>query len=82
MTFHFMVGSAYGILRFKLHMLEVLFGLLGSRDDNDFIYDSNFRYSLLLPNRTLPGSYQRLEPGGGYPITSRVNVCTNVWGLL
>ncbi|NYF80047.1 TonB-dependent receptor [Granulicella arctica] len=52
------------------------------RDDSDFLTDSNFGNSLLLPNRNLLGSYQRIELGGGYEITPRINVYTNVQNLL
>ena len=37
--------------------------LVGRRDDSDFLSDSNFGNSLLLPNRNLLGAYQRLELG-------------------
>jgi vitamin B12 transporter len=56
--------------------------LVGRRDDSDFLTDSNFGTSLLLPNRNLLGSYQRLELGGGYQITPRINVYANVQNLL
>jgi vitamin B12 transporter len=52
--------------------------LVGRRDDSDFLTDSNFGTSLLLPNRNLLGSYQRLELGGGYQLTPRVNIYANV----
>lgn len=56
--------------------------LVGRRDDSDFLVDSNFGTSLLLPNRNLLGAYQRLELGGGYQVTPRVNVYTNIQNLL
>jgi len=56
--------------------------LVGKRDDSDFLSDSNFGNSLLLPNRNLLGAYQRLELGGGYQLTSRVNIYANVQNLL
>lgn len=56
--------------------------LVGKRDDSDFLTDSNFGNSLLLPNRNLLGSYQRLEFGGGYQLTRRFNVYANVQNLL
>ena len=34
--------------------------LAGRRDDSDFLTDSNFGNTLLLPNRNLDGAYQRL----------------------
>ncbi|GGH01082.1 TonB-dependent receptor [Silvibacterium dinghuense] len=56
--------------------------LVGRRDDSDFLYDANFGTSLLLPNRNLLGAYQRLELGGGYQVSHRVNVYTNIQNLL
>ena len=56
--------------------------LVSQRDDSDFLYDSSFGTSLLLPNRNLLGGYQRLEAGGGYQLTSRINIYTNLQNLL
>jgi iron complex outermembrane receptor protein/vitamin B12 transporter len=56
--------------------------IVSRRDDSDFLSDSNFGNSLLLPNRNLLGSYQRLELGGGYQITQRVNVYATIHNLL
>jgi iron complex outermembrane receptor protein/vitamin B12 transporter len=56
--------------------------LVGSRDDSDYLVDPNFGTSLLLPNRNLLGAYQRLELGGGYQLTQRVNVYTDIQNLL
>lgn len=56
--------------------------LVGRRDDSDFLTDSNFGNSLLLPNRNLLGSYQRIELGGGYQISGRVNLYANIQNLL
>jgi vitamin B12 transporter len=56
--------------------------LVGRRDDSDYLVDQNFGTSLLLPNRNLLGAYQRLELGGGYQITKRVNVYTDIENLL
>ena len=56
--------------------------LVGRRDDSDFLSDSNFGSSLLLPNRNLDGSYQRLDLGGGYQLTPRINIYTNIQNLL
>jgi len=57
--------------------------LVGKRDDSDFLaYDSNFGSSLLLPNRNLLGSYERLDLGGGYNVTPRINVYANIQNLL
>jgi vitamin B12 transporter len=56
--------------------------LVGRRDDSDYLVDQNFGTSLLLPNRNLLGAYQRLELGGGYQVTPRVNIYTDVENLL
>jgi iron complex outermembrane receptor protein/vitamin B12 transporter len=56
--------------------------LVSRRDDSDFLIDSNFGNSLLLPNRNLLGGYERVELGGGYQLTPRVNVYTNIQNLL
>ena len=56
--------------------------LVSRRDDSDFLSDSNFGPGLLLPNRNLDGSYQRLELGGGYQIMPRINVYANIQNLL
>jgi len=56
--------------------------LVSKRDDSDYLVDPNFGTSLLLPNRDLLGAYQRLELGGGYQITPRINVYTDIQNLL
>jgi vitamin B12 transporter len=56
--------------------------LVGRRDDSDFLTDSEFGNSLLLPNRNLDGAYQRLELGGGYQITRSLNAYTDIQNLL
>ncbi len=56
--------------------------LVGRRDDSTFLSDANFGNTLLLPNRNLDGAYQRLELGGGYQLTPRINVYTNLQNLL
>ena len=37
---------------------------------------------MLLPNRNLDGAYQRIDLSGGYQITSRLAVYTNIQNLL
>jgi iron complex outermembrane receptor protein/vitamin B12 transporter len=56
--------------------------LVSSRDDSDYLSDADFGTSLLLPNRNLLGAYQRLELGGGYQLTPRVNLYSSVQNLL
>jgi vitamin B12 transporter len=56
--------------------------LVGHRDDSDFLTDSNFGNTLLLPNRNLLGAYQRLELGGGYQFTRTLTAYTDIQNLL
>lgn len=62
--------------------------LVSRRDDSDFLLAADFLSSpnygneLLLPNRNLDGSYQRLELGGGYQLTPRLNLYSNIQNLL
>jgi len=72
-------GISYTLSKFYASFTGTL---VGSRDDSDFLVDPNFGTSLLLPNRNLLGAYQRLELGGGYQITPRINVYSNIQNLL
>jgi iron complex outermembrane receptor protein/vitamin B12 transporter len=56
--------------------------LVSRRDDSDFLTDSGFGTTMLLPNRNLEGSYQRLDLSGGYQVTPRLAVYTNIQNLL
>ena len=57
--------------------------LVSRRDDSDFLsLDANFEQTMLLPNHNLDGAYQRLDLSGGYQITPRVTVYTNIQNLL
>jgi vitamin B12 transporter len=56
--------------------------LVGRRDDSDFLSDSDFGPTMLLPNRNLDGSYQRLDLSGSYQVTPRLAVYTNIQNLL
>ncbi len=56
--------------------------LVGRRDDSDFLTDSEFGNTLLLPNRNLDGAYQRLELGGGYQFTRSLTAYTDMQNLL
>jgi len=51
-------------------------------DDSDFLTDSEFGNSLLLPNRNLDGAYQRLELGGGYQVTRSFTTYVDMQNLL
>ncbi len=56
--------------------------LVSRRDDSDFLTDSSFGTFMLLPNHNLLGGYERLALGGGYQVTPRLNVYTNIGHLL
>jgi vitamin B12 transporter len=56
--------------------------LVSRRDDSDFLFDSDFGPNMLLPNRNLDGAYQRLDLSGGYQVTPRLSVYTDIQNLL
>jgi vitamin B12 transporter len=56
--------------------------LVGRRDDSDFLSDPDFGPTMLLPNRNLDGSYERLDLSGGYQVTSRLTAYANIQNLL
>ncbi len=56
--------------------------LVGSRDDSDFLTDSNGGNSLLLPNRNLDGAYQRLDLTSSYQANRYVAIEGNFQNLL
>jgi iron complex outermembrane receptor protein/vitamin B12 transporter len=56
--------------------------LVGSRDDSDYLSDSNGGNSLLLPNRDLDGAYQRLDLVSSYQANRYVDVEGNFQNLL
>jgi vitamin B12 transporter len=56
--------------------------LMGRRDDSDFLFDADFGPTLLLPNRNLDGAYQLLDLSGGYNVTQRLSVYTDIQNLL
>jgi len=56
--------------------------LVGSRDDSDFLTDSNYGNMLLLPNRNLDGAYQRLDLTSSYRANRYVSVEANAQNLL
>jgi iron complex outermembrane receptor protein/vitamin B12 transporter len=48
---------------------------LSSRsDDSTFLYDANYEYSLILPNRNLDSGYAKLDLGASYKLLSWLNV--------
>ncbi|HUD55243.1 MAG TPA: TonB-dependent receptor plug domain-containing protein [Terracidiphilus sp.] len=56
--------------------------LVGSRDDSDFLTDSNFGNTLLLPNRNLDGAYQRLDLTSSYQADRHIAVEGDFQNLL
>ncbi|HTU46989.1 MAG TPA: TonB-dependent receptor [Bryobacteraceae bacterium] len=56
--------------------------LVGSRDDSDYLTDSNGGNSLLLPNRNLDGAYQRFDLTSSYQANRYVAVEGNFQNLL
>jgi vitamin B12 transporter len=56
--------------------------LVGSRDDSDFLTDSNYGNTLLLPNRNLDGSYQRLDLVSSYQASRSLSFNANFQNLL
>jgi vitamin B12 transporter len=56
--------------------------LVGSRDDSDFLTDSNGGNSLLLPNQNLDSAYQRLDLTSSYQTDRYVAVEGNFQNLL
>lgn len=56
--------------------------LVGKRDDSDFLTDGSFGNSLLLPNRDLLGSYQRLALDGSYRVNHSLTTYAHLQNLL
>jgi vitamin B12 transporter len=56
--------------------------LVSRRDDSDFLSDPDFGPTMLLPNRNLDGSYERLDLSGGYQFTSKLTAYANIQNLL
>jgi iron complex outermembrane receptor protein/vitamin B12 transporter len=52
------------------------------RDDSTFLSDTNFGNTLLLPNRNLDPSYQKIDLYGSYQVTKRLSAYTSLQNLL
>lgn len=52
------------------------------RDDSTFLSDTNFGNTLLLPNRNLDPSYQKIDLYGSYQIKKFIGVYTSLQNLL
>ncbi len=56
--------------RYSLRMTGTM---VSRRDDSTFLFDQNYGNTLLLPNRNLDPSYQKLDLYGSFRITKRVS---------
>lgn len=56
--------------------------LVGRRDDSTFLSDKDGGSTLLLPNRNLDGSYQRLELTASYHLTRHLTTYADAQNLL
>lgn len=57
--------------------------LVGRRDDTDFLsYDANYLPTMLLPNRNLAPSYQRIDLAVSYAASRRVTFLSSFQNLL
>ena len=52
------------------------------RDDSTFLSDTAFGNTLLLPNRNLDPSYQKVDLYGSYQITKRISAYTSLQNVL
>jgi iron complex outermembrane receptor protein/vitamin B12 transporter len=55
--------------------------LVSRRDDSTFLSDAFFGNTMLLPNRNLAGSYQKLDFSGSYRATSLLSLYASVENL-
>jgi vitamin B12 transporter len=65
--------------RYSLRMTGTL---VSRRDDSTFLSDQNFGNSMLLPNRNLDPSYQKLDLYGSFRLTRRVSAYATMENLL
>ena len=56
--------------------------LVSRRDDSTFLSDPFFGPTMLLPNRNLAGSYQKMDFSGSYRVTQAVSLYASVENLL
>jgi iron complex outermembrane receptor protein/vitamin B12 transporter len=56
--------------------------LVSRRDDSTFLYDENYQSTMLLPNRNLDPSYQKLDLYGSFRVGKRVSAYATVENLL
>ena len=56
--------------------------MVSRSDDSTFLDDANYGNTLLLPNRNLNPSYQKIDLGGRYAVTRWASVYTSIENLL
>jgi vitamin B12 transporter len=56
--------------------------LVSRRDDSTFLIDTNFGNTLLLPNRNLDPSYQKVDLYGSYQVTKHLSAYTSLQNVL
>ena len=56
--------------------------LVSRRDDSTFLVDAYYGNTMLLPNRNLDPSYQKLDLYGSFRITKRVSAYASMDNLL
>ncbi|HET9365298.1 MAG TPA: TonB-dependent receptor, partial [Candidatus Angelobacter sp.] len=75
------VGSFYlGYAHQKL-TLTLSGNLVSRRDSSTFLFDPNFGPTLLLPNRNLAPSYQKLDFGGSYRLNRHLELYSAIENL-
>jgi vitamin B12 transporter len=62
--------------------LRMTGSLVSRRDDSDFLQDSSYGTTMLLPNRNLDPAYQRLDLFGSFRIARRVRAYASMENLL
>jgi iron complex outermembrane receptor protein/vitamin B12 transporter len=56
--------------------------MVSRRDDSTFLYDQNYGYTMLLPNRNLDPSYQKLDLYGNFQLGKRMTAYASIENLL
>jgi iron complex outermembrane receptor protein/vitamin B12 transporter len=82
--FHRAPHSGSFILMYNLRRWNAAFSgyLVGRRDDSTFLLDGFFGNTLLLPNRNLAASYQKLDLSVAYSLTRYAKIYTSMENLL
>jgi iron complex outermembrane receptor protein/vitamin B12 transporter len=72
-------GIYYGHSRWALALTGTL---IGKRDDSDFLSDKDGGTTLLLPNRNLDASYQRVDASASYRVSRFLSLFSNFQNVL